>query len=116
MKPVNPRVLALNGGSSSIKFALFDAGDPLQRILGGGVERIGLAEATLRVEGLTSADNFMRSAAASDYTAAASVLVDWIEERIDPDALSAVGHRVVHGGPKYSEPQIITAELLEDLR
>jgi acetate kinase len=41
--------------------------------------------------------------------------MDWIEERGGRDALTAVGHRVVHGGPKYSEPQRITAELVEEL-
>ena len=116
MNPASPRVLSLNGGSSSIKFALFDAGEPPRRVLAGGIERIGMPDARLRVEGLTSADNFSRLLAASDYTAAAGILVDWIEERIGPDGLAAVGHRVVHGGPKYSTPQIITAELLEDLR
>jgi acetate kinase len=33
MKPANPRILTINGGSSSIKFALFEAGDPLKRDL-----------------------------------------------------------------------------------
>ena len=60
MKPANPRILTINGGSSSIKFALFEAGDPLQRILEGAIERIGLPEATLRVKGLNQADNFSR--------------------------------------------------------
>ena len=41
--------------------------------------------------------------------------MDWIEERGGHDALTAVGHRVVHGGPKYSEPQRITAEMIEEL-
>jgi hypothetical protein len=40
MKPANPRILTINGGSSSIKFALFEAGDSLQRILEGGIERL----------------------------------------------------------------------------
>jgi len=47
VKPANPRILTINGGSSSIKFALFEAGDSLRRILEGGIERIGLPEATL---------------------------------------------------------------------
>ena len=51
MKPANPRILTINGGSSSIKFALFEAGDSLRRILEGEIERIGLPEATLRVKG-----------------------------------------------------------------
>ena len=52
MKPANPRILTINGGSSSIKFALFEVGDSLRRILGGGIERIGLPGATLQVKGL----------------------------------------------------------------
>ena len=52
MKAANPRIVTINGGSSSIKFALFEAGAPLRRILQGKVERIGLPEATLRVKGL----------------------------------------------------------------
>jgi acetate kinase len=39
----------------------------------------------------------------------------WIEERTRREALTAVGHRVVHGGPKYSEPQRITAEMVQQL-
>ena len=42
--------------------------------------------------------------------------MDWIEERLGRDALTAVGHRVVHGGPKYSDPQLITPEMVEELR
>jgi acetate kinase len=115
MKPANPRILTINGGSSSIKFALFEAGDSLRRILEGGIERIGLPEATLRVKGLNQADNFSRLVTAPDHTAAVGALMDWIEERSGRDALTAVGHRVVHGGPKYSKPQRITAEMVEEL-
>ncbi len=115
MKAANPRILTVNGGSSSIKFALFEAGDSLRRILEGGIERIGLPEATLRVKGLHPADNFSRSTAASNHTAAVGSLMDWIEERHGPDALTAVGHRVVHGGPKYYQPQRITSEMIEEL-
>ena len=61
MKPANPCILTINGGSSSIKFALFEAGDSFRRILEGGIERIGLPEATFRVKGVNQADNFSRS-------------------------------------------------------
>src|SRR5664279_3245898 len=108
-------VLTINGGSSSIKFALFEAGDSLRRILEGGIERIGLPQATLRVQGLNPADNFSRLLKAPDHTVAVGALMDWIEERLGRDALTAVGHRVVHGGPKYSKPQRITAEMLAKL-
>ena len=115
MKPANPRILTINGGSSSIKFALFEAGGPLRRILEGGMERIGLPEAILQVKGSNPADNFSRPVKAPDHTAAVGILMDWIEERSGRDPLTAVGHRVVHGGPKYSQPQRITAEMVEEL-
>ena len=115
MKPANPRILTINGGSSSIKFALFEAGDSFARILEGEIERIGLPAAMLRVKGLNQADNFSRPVTAPDHTVAVGVLMDWIEERSGRDALTAVGHRVVHGGPKYSQPERITSEMVEDL-
>jgi acetate kinase len=116
MNPAKPRILTINGGSSSIKFALFEIGGPLRRILAGAIERIGLPQASLRVQGADQADNFSRPVAAPDHTAAVDALMDWIEERRARDALTAVGHRVVHGGPKYSQPQRITAEIVEELR
>jgi acetate kinase len=115
MTPAVPRILTINGGSSSIKFALFEAGESLQRILEGGIERIGLPDATLRVKGVNQADHSSRSVAAPDHTAAVGVLMDWIDERWGRDGLTAVGHRVVHGGPKYSTPQRITAEMVAEL-
>ena len=91
MQPANPRILTINGGSSSIKFALFEAGDSLRRILEGGIERIGLPEATLRVKGVTPSDNVSRPVTASDHTAAVDVLMDWIEERSERDAVDRRG-------------------------
>jgi acetate kinase len=115
VRPASPRLLTINGGSSSIKFALFEAGDSLRRVLQGAIERIGLPEATFRAEGMDRADGFSRPVTAPDHTAAVSALMDWIEERSGHEMLAAVGHRVVHGGPKYSEPQRITPEMVEEL-
>jgi acetate kinase len=115
MESANPRILTINGGSSSIKFALFENCESLRRILEGGIERIGMPESTFRVKGADQANTFSRSVAAQDHTAAVGILMDWIEERIGRHALTAVGHRVVHGGPKYSKPQRITAEMVEEL-
>jgi acetate kinase len=103
MNPANPRILTINGGSSSIKFVLFEAGESFRRILEGGIERIGLPEATLRVKGLSEKDTFSRLVTAPDHMAAVGTLMDWIEERSGRDALTAVGHRVVNGGPKCSK-------------
>jgi acetate kinase len=82
MKPANPHILTINGGSSSIKFALFESGDSLQRILEGGIERIGLPAASLQVKSLNPADNFSRLVSAPDHTAAVDALMDWIEEQM----------------------------------
>jgi len=114
-KRADPLILTINGGSSSIKFALFEVGDSLRRLLEGGIERIGLPESTLRVKGVNPADDLSRPVAAPDHTVAVGVLMDWIGEHSGSDALTGVGHRVVHGGPKYSEPQRITPEMLEEL-
>jgi acetate kinase len=115
MKPASPHILTINGGSSSIKFALFEARESTTRILEGAIERIGLSEPTFRAKGSDPADNFSRSVVAPTHTAAVVILMDWIEGRVGHDALTAVGHRVVHGGPKYSKPQRITAEMVEEL-
>jgi acetate kinase len=108
-------ILTINGGSSSIKCALFEASGSLPRTLEGAIERIGLSEATLRMKGVNQADNFSQLVTAPDHTVAVDVLMDWIEDRSGRDALTAVGHRVVHGGPKYYKPQRITAEMVEEL-
>jgi acetate kinase len=115
VKQAKACVLTINGGSSSIKFALFDADPMLRRTLAGRIERIGLPEATFVVKGLNRADNFTRSVTAANHTAAVGLLMDWVEDRIRRGELTAVGHRVVHGGPKYSEPQRVTAEMVEEL-
>jgi acetate kinase len=109
------RILTVNGGSSSIKFALFEVVDSLERILEGKIERIGLPKAYFAVKGLNKADNFSRQVGAPDHAAAVEKLMDWIDERFNREELSAVGHRVVHGGPNYSEPQLITKGLIKEL-
>jgi len=109
-------VLTINGGSSSIKFALFESSKPLRRVLAGRIEDIGSPEANFLVKGLNPTDTFSRAIKAPDHTAAVDVLMDWVQERLKGGTLSAVGHRVVHGGPKYWEPQLITPAIVEALR
>jgi acetate kinase len=116
MLSAKPYILTINGGSSSIKFALFEVGHSLQRMLGGGIERIGQSEATLRVRGLGSTDNFSRLVSAANHTTAVGILMDWVKQRLDSDALAAVGHRLVQGGPKYCEPQLIDDEVINEVR
>ena len=114
MKDGAPSVLTINGGSSSIKFVLFEAGDTLRRLAKGAISRIGLPQAMLEVKGVNPQNNTSRSVEAPNHAAAVGVVMDWLAEH--GGAVVAVGHRVVHGGPTYSQPQRITPEMIEELR
>ncbi len=114
-KPGRPCVLTINGGSSSIKFALFEAGDTLRRMLAGRIEGIGFPQGSFTLKSSNAADNISRQIVAPDHTEAVAILMDWIQARIEHGKLSAVGHRVVHGGPKYWEPQRITPAMIDEL-
>jgi len=116
MKPPNAQILTINGGSSSIKFAIFDAVGSLRRNLTGSIERIGVPGTVLKVKGLNRADNFSRSLRALDHAAAADTLMDWIEQCEQSRALTGVGHRIVNGGPNYYKPQRLTSGMMEELR
>ncbi len=116
MKAARPNILTINAGSSSIKFALFQSDESLLRKLDGKIEGLGLPQGTFTVKALNPAENFSRALAVADHAAAVGLLLDWIQERIEGGTLAAVGHRVVHGGPKYWQPQRITPEMIEDLR
>ena len=114
MKPDNkPRILTINGGSSSIKFAVFEVDGSLEQMLHGEIERIGLSGSTFKVKRLSDTDNFSKSVVAPDHSVAVGILLDWIEERFASDALTAI--RVVDGGPKYSQPERITTEMILEL-
>ena len=116
MNPAGTSILTINGGSSSIKFALFTSDRTLRKTLTGQIERIGMPEAVFSVQGADSGENFKRPVAAEDHMSAVAALMDWIEEREGDGGPIAVGHRVVHGGPDFHEPQRLTPELVEELR
>ena len=109
-------ILTINGGSSSIKFALFSANASLRMKLRGQIERIGMADPMFSMQGADGGEDFMRPVAAADHMTAVAALMDWIEEREKDGGLIAVGHRIVHGGPSYHEPQRLTPALVEELR
>ncbi len=117
--PISPEsscILTINGGSSSIKFGLFEVRDPPRRLLHGEIDRIGQKQATLHVDGVRPADHISQSVKAPDHAAAVDAITNYIEERGVERAVAAVGHRVVHGGPKYWAPQRITPDMIHDLR
>jgi acetate kinase len=68
------------------------------------------------VKSSNRADSFSGQVKAPDHAAAVSILMDWLGEHEGKDALAAVGHRIVNGGPKYYQPQRITMEMIDELR
>ena len=103
MEPTNPCILTINGGSSSVKFALYQTGEPLKRRLYGKIDRIGLGGTNLTFNDPTGNQQDSRSFAAADHKSAASSLIDWLQEQDDFASVRAVGHRVVHG-MKHTRP------------
>jgi acetate kinase len=114
MKPSNSRILTINGGSSSIKFALYQLGEPLKQGLCGKVDRIGLSGTNLTFHDPASNQQNIRSLAADDHKSAANFLIDWLEDQNQFASVRAVGHRVVHG-MKHTEPELVTQGLLDEL-
>ncbi len=115
MSQVKQSVLTINGGSSSIKFALYETGTtPMQCSLAGEIDRIGLSETTLSFNDSIRDVQGNHRIDVSDYPAAANFLIDWLEQRPGFTHVCAVGHRVVHG-MQHSEPEIISQSLLDEL-
>ncbi len=115
MNPAAPFILTINGGSSSIKFALYQAGEPLKRELHGKIDRIGLKETTLTFNDAAGKEPESRKLPAVDQKAAVKFLIDWLEGQKSFEFVRAVGHRVVHG-MQHTAPELVTPELLDELR
>jgi acetate kinase len=109
-----PNVLTINAGSSSIRFAIFGAGEPPTRLLQGKMDRIGSGDASLTV-GQGDSTPTQIKADIKDSAAAIGFLLDWLESQPLFKTLSGVGHRVVHGMLR-SAPERVTAALLDELK
>jgi acetate kinase len=108
-------LLTINGGSSSIRFALYDEGEPLRRRLAGNVDRVGLSGTNLTFKDPTGKSQDRRAIDPADPRTAVVFLLDWLESRQVFASVKAVGHRVVHG-MTHTEPERVTPELLDELR
>jgi acetate kinase len=110
------RVLAINGGSSSIKFAVyvFTASEAAEPLLSGIVARIGLPDAVLRSQ-MRNGTPTEQHLPADDHAQAAEQLIGWLRKRLD-GTLVGIGHRVVHGGMHAMQHELVTEDLLTELR
>ena len=109
------RVLTINVGSSSIRFAFFTGDASPRRVLSGHVERIGLPGTTLRFKTAAGESHSQAFSTGGPAEATKDLLAcfETIEVFL---TVAIVAHRVVHGGPKYREPQRVTRELLDELQ
>ncbi|GHG16561.1 MULTISPECIES: acetate kinase [Streptomyces] len=112
------RVLVLNSGSSSVKYQLLDMGDG-GRLAQGLVERIGedtsrLAHTPLRGGGAKRE----RTGPIPDHAAALKAVAEELAADglgLDSPELAAIGHRVVHGGLRFTEPTVIDEEVVAEI-
>ncbi len=115
MKRDNSYILAINGGSSSIRFAFYHVGEPLKRELYGKVDRIGLKGTIFTFHDAGSNRPETRNLGTADSKLPTKFLIDWLAGQKGFDAVRAVGHRVVHG-MQHTAPELVTPELLDELR
>jgi acetate kinase len=109
-------VLTLNGGSSSLRFALFTPAPTPVRVLSGKVDRIGLEAPTLEVTPAAGRPAERRAVAAPDHSHAVAAVLDLLTTRVGLEAVVAAGHRVVHGGTRFTAPQVVSGDVLAELR
>jgi acetate kinase len=108
-------VLTLNAGSSSIRFAFYGVGAAREKLLQGKIERIGQPGAALQVSDGRGYAGERVTFPAGSFRSAVDSLLRWLESHPRFAEVTAVGHRVVHG-MRHSEPAIVTAQLLEELK
>jgi acetate kinase len=111
-------ILVVNAGSSSVKFQLYkaDASNRIERLVKGSIDGVG-TRPRLRGEGADGKcliDRSFEAKEIADIPAAMQAAALWLREaqKLEP---SAVGHRVVHGGPNYDRPMLIDYTVLAEL-
>ncbi len=115
------KVLVVNAGSSSLKYQLFNLTDGQHQVMCKGLcERIGIAGSNIHHE-TAGGKEFDLQADMPDHTVAVKLVIDAIlspEHGVltDLNAVSAVGHRVVHGGEKFAKSVLINAEVKQAIK
>lgn len=113
-------ILAINAGSSSIKFALFAQATALRnlrKLYSGHVDSIG-AQARFRLTDASATDeNTLEQAVTADnHAQALQIILDWLDKQTDILRIVAIGHRVVHGGLTYSQAVRIDETVIDRLK
>ncbi len=116
---MNGAILALNAGSSSVKFALYTATADGKLALDsrGAIEEIGAAQRFVAhdAKGAVLDEKRWSSGERQSDEALLDSLLGWVDRHLDTCPLAAVGHRVVHGGRAFTGPVRLTDEVLTSL-
>ena len=115
MRTAFPGILAINAGSSTLRFGLYQAANTPRMLIRGKIDRIGVEGTQWRVCDASGATLEESSLGGADHAAASTFLLDWLERQPALPAIGAVSHRVVHG-MAYKAPTRVTADLLDELR
>ena len=110
-------ILTLNAGSSSLKFALFDAGAELQATVTGEVANLDSAPALVARDpaGKQLTEQHWPEGQENAFDTVLGALLAFADDHLGREGLAAVGHRIVHGGPGRTDPAMITPALLDEL-
>ena len=108
-------ILVINGGSSSIKFALYEMGEAFELKCSGKFDRIGLDGTSFSYNDLFENQKTEIKTGDLNHRSAAHYLISWLKKRGDFSSIKGVGHRIVNGGAQYSKPQLVTREMLDEL-
>jgi len=110
-------IFVINAGSSSIKFAIYATGEErsVEAVFDGEISSIG-ASPQLKVKSASGETLEKRPASAADHKEAIAEIFAWVSGRLGAEVtFDGVGHRVVHGGERYSAPVLIDAQALDAL-
>lgn len=109
-------VLVVNSGSSSLKFGLFYRGESDEEaLLSGSAEGIGRSDGRLKILSSSGDLLWQRENVLESQSHALGAVAEAVQRHVGQSPL-AVGHRIVHGGPKLRTHQEITPQVLEELR
>jgi acetate kinase len=108
-------ILTINGGSSSIKFALYNAGKCLTRIFNGQTENVGPGKNTLRSLNWITGEKKSIELPLEEKNDIINPLVNWLEKQEGFPSVKAIGHRIVYG-MQYDRPELISPGLLDELK
>jgi len=115
MNATSPIILTLNGGSSSIRFAVYRLGTLLESRLSGKLDRIGLTNPRLSFSHADGISQTLQSSDATNFSAAIAALLAWLDSQKILEGVAAVGHRIVHG-MHHVGPALVNQELINELR